>query len=536
HAHIAGIAPGTRYGLRAHGPDDPGDGRPFNPAKLLVDPYARALDGPLRSDGLMSGFTTGPDGAQLIDRRDSAAVVPKGIVAASVPGPDPRANRPGHPLSELIIYEAHVKGISAAHPDVPPELRGTYAGMAHPAILQHLRALGVNAVELLPMQAFLDDQYVVDKGLTNYWGYQPIGWFAPDPRYAHTDARAEFRALVHTLHEAGIEVICDVVYNHSGEGDERGPTLSLRGLDNRTFYRLDQDGRRYVDDTGTGNTLAVDRPPVLQLVLDSLRYWATEFGVDGFRFDLATTLGRTDDGFTPDGRFFTAVQQDPVLAGVKLIAEPWDLGPGGYQLGHFPHPFSEWNDRFRDDIRRLWRGEVTLGDADLGSRLLGSASVFDHSARSATSSINFVTAHDGFTLADLVSYEHKHNAANGEDDRDGHNDNHSDNLGVEGPTDDPLIGQARDRRVRGMLATLLVAQGVPMLLAGDEIGNSQDGNNNAYAQDNPIGWIDWSAPDTELFDVVRRLIDLRRRLPVLRQRTFRHGRERADGHRDAVWW
>lgn len=535
HAHIAGITPGARYGLRAHGPGEPGDGHPFNPAKLLIDPYARALDGPLRWDALMSGFTTGADDVRLIDRRDSAAVVPKGIVTAPPAGPDPRANRPGHALSELIVYEAHVKGISATHPDVPSELRGTYDGMAHPAIIDHLTALGVNAVELLPVQAFLDDQHVVSAGLANYWGYQTIGWFAPEPRYARTDARTEFRRLVHTLHEAGIEVICDVVYNHSGEGDELGPTLSLRGLDDSTYYRLGPPGY-YLNDAGTGNTLAVDRPPVVRLVLDSLRYWATEFGVDGFRFDLATTLGRTDEGFAPDGRFFTALRQDPVLAEVKLIAEPWDLGPGGYQLGNFPYPFGEWNDRFRDGVRRMWRGDASLGDDGLGALLLGSADLFDHSARPATSSINFVTAHDGFTLADLVSYRHKHNTANGEDDRDGHDDNYSDNLGVEGATDDPRITEARARRVRALLATLLVAQGVPMLLAGDEIGNSQGGNNNAYAQDNPIGWVDWSAPDTELFDFVRRLIDVRRRLPVLRQRAFLHGRVRADGCRDAVWW
>ena len=534
HAHLAGIAPGTRYGLRAYGPADPAAGLTFNPAKLLIDPYARALDGPLRWDPAMSGTAVDADGATAIDHRDSAAVVPKGIVTARVPGPDPHANRPGHPMSELVIYEAHVKGISATHPAVPPELRGTYAGMAHPAIIEHLTALGVNAVELLPVQAFLDDQYLVGKGLTNYWGYQPIAWFAPEPRYCRADAAAEFRYLVHTLHEAGIEVICDVVYNHTGEGDERGPTLSLRGLDNPVYYRLREAGR-YVDDTGTGNTVAANRQPVLQLILDSLRYWATEFGVDGFRFDLAAALGRTRHGFDADCRLLAALRQDPVLGGLKLIAEPWDLGPGGYQLGHFPYPFSEWNDRFRDGVRRVWRGDATLGDADLGSRLLGSASLVDHSARPATSSVNFVTAHDGFTLADLVAYSHKHNDANGEDNRDGHDHNHSDNLGVEGPSDDPAVIEARARRVRAVLATLLVAQGVPMLMAGDEFGNSQGGNNNAYAQDNPIGWLDWSAPDTELLGFVRTLIALRRRLPVLRQRTFLHGRQRADGQRDAVW-
>ncbi len=533
HAHVAGVGPGARYGLRAHGPQRPGEGLRFNPAKLLVDPYARALDGRLRWDPLMAGNVEGADDLTL-DERDSAPVVPKGIVIADPTGPDPAANRPGHALADLVVYEAHVKGISARHPEVPEDLRGTYEGMAHPAIVDHLVRLGVNAVELLPVQAFLDDQFLVEKDLSNYWGYQPIAWFAPDPRYARHDAVAEARHLVHTLHEAGIEVILDVVYNHTGEGDEFGPTLSLRGLDNGVFYRLVDVGRHYVNDTGTGNTLAVDRPTALRLVMDSLRYWVEQFGVDGFRFDLATTVGRTHKGFRPHGPFFSAIRQDPVLAQVKLIAEPWDLGPGGYQLGHFPPPFSEWNDRFRDGVRRAWRGE-SLGDADLGARLLGSANRFDHSSRPATASVNFVTAHDGFTLADLVSYAHKHNEANGEDNRDGHDENLSANLGVEGPTDDPAVLSARARRVRGMLATVLVAQGVPMLLAGDEIGNSQGGNNNAYAQDNEIGWIDWSDPDTQLCDLVTRLVALRRDLPVLRQSAFMHGHVRQDGHQDIAW-
>ncbi|MET1133877.1 MAG: glycogen debranching protein GlgX [Aeromicrobium sp.] len=533
HAHVSGVGAGARYGLRAHGPHRPGEGLRFNPAKLLVDPYAKALDRPLRWDELMSGHgATADDLAR--DDRDSAPVVPRGIVQGDLAGPDPTTNRPGHALADLVIYEAHAKGLTAAHPDVPEDVRGTYAGLASPAVLDHLSTLGVNAVELLPVQAFLDDRFLVAKGLRNYWGYQPIAWFAPEPRYARTDAVAEFRHAVHALHEAGIEVIVDVVYNHTGEGDELGPTLSLRGLDNTAYYRLTDGGRRYIDDTGTGNTLAVDRPPVLRLVLDSLRYWVEVLGVDGFRFDLATTLGRTDKGFRPHGPFFTAVGQDPVLATVKLIAEPWDLGPGGHRLGRFPHPFSEWNDRFRDGVRRAWQGR-SLGSADVGARLLGSADLFDHGSRAATASVNFVTAHDGFTVADLVSYAHKHNEANGEDNQDGHDENFSDNLGVEGPTDDPVVLAARGRRVRGLLATVLVSQGVPMLLAGDELGNSQGGNNNAYAQDNPVGWIDWSAADKELFDLVSRLVRVRRDHPVLRQRTFMHGRERADGHRDIVW-
>ncbi len=536
HAHVAGVPVGMRYGLRVDGPDRPGEGMRFNAHKLLIDPYARMLDRPVRWDPLMSGVEPGPDGDPVMDVRDSAPVVPKGVVVGAAAAPDPAANRPHHALADLVIYETHLKGISATHPDVPEEIRGTYSGMAHPAIIGHLTSLGVNAVELLPVQAFLDDRHLVERGLTNYWGYQPIAWFAPEPRYACRlrDAESELRSLIHTLHEAGIEVIVDVVCNHNGEGDEHGPTLSLRGLHNTGYFRLLDDGHHHVNVTGTGNTLRVEHPMVLRLVLDSLRHWVQHYGVDGFRFDLATTVGRTAHGFDPTGAFFQAVRQDPVLAGVKLIAEPWDLGLGGYQLGHFPHPWSEWNDRFRDAVRRAWRGDP-LGQVGLPSALLGSASLFDRSHRDATASINFVSAHDGFTLADVVSYARKHNEANLEDNGDGHDDNHSDNFGVEGPSDDEQVRSGRARRVRGMLTTLFVSQGVPMLLAGDEIGNSQNGSNNAYAQDNDIGWIDWSSRDAELLDFVRRLIDVRGRLPVLRQRTFRHGHERGDGRRDVVW-
>lgn len=544
HARVSGIPAGTRYGLRAHGPDDPAHGLIFNPAKLLVDPYARAVESPLRWDPLMSGDTdTGS-----ADSADSAPVVPKCIVtaAAASGSPDPAANRPHHDATDLVVYETNLRGLTATHPGVPEELRGTYAGASSPAVIGHLTSLGVTAVEFLPLQGFIDDRHLVEIGLSNYWGYQPLTWFAPEPRYARGQdgaaARDELRTTVHTLHEAGIAVFVDVVYNHSGEGDGHGPVLSLRGLNNPGYYRLtggtdggDGAPPAYVNDTGTGNTLAVDRPMVLTMVLDSLRYWATEFGIDGFRFDLAATVGRTAHGFDPQAAFFQAVNQDPVLSQLTLIAEPWDLGPGGYVMGGFPHPWSEWNDRFRDCVRQSWRSS-SLGQAEIGSRLLGSAGQFEHSGRAATSSVNFVTAHDGFTLADLVSYDHKHNEANGEDGRDGHNDNHSDNLGVEGPTDDPDILAARARRVRGILATLLVSQGIPMLLAGDETGNSQGGNNNAYAQDNPTGWVDWSDPDTELLELTRRLIDVRRRLPVLRQSAFLHSRERADGHRDVSWY
>ncbi|MGK0741464.1 glycogen debranching protein GlgX [Leucobacter sp. Z1108] len=538
HAHITGVGIGARYGLRADGPYLPAEGLRFNPNKHLIDPYARALDGTLHWDPLLSGYDAA-DGSDLtFDARDSAPVVPKCVVTDAHPGrstaPDPASNRPHHALPDLVMYEAHVKGISAAHPGVPEHLRGTYAGMAHPAIIDHLVALGVNAVELMPVQAFFDDQFVVERGLKNYWGYQPIAWFAPEPRYAHRDAEAELRHLIYTLHEAGIEVIIDVVFNHTGEGDELGPTLSYRGLHNRGYYRLLDQGRHYVNDTGTGNTLAVDQPMVLRLVLDGLRHWAQHYGVDGFRFDLAATLGRTAHGFDSAGAFFQSVQQDPVLSTVRLIAEPWDLGPGGFQLGHFPLPWAEWNSHFRDGVRRAWKGDP-LGQVNLGSILLGSAVLFDHSGRDTTASVNFITAHDGFTLADLVSYSEKRNEANLEENRDGHDANHSDNLGFEGPSDDHTVVSARARRVRGMLATLLLSQGVPMLLAGDEIGNSQGGNNNAYPQDNELGWVDWTSPDTELLDLVRSLTEVRRRLPVLRQRRFLHGALRQDGHQDVVW-
>lgn len=534
YAHISGVEAGCRYGLRVHGPHQPASGYRFNPHKLLLDPYVCAVEAPLRWDPLMSAYAVGPEDDLTLDDRDSAPVVPKGIVTGEAAGPDPTVNRPGHRLEDLVIYEAHVKGLTAIHPEVPEELRGTYAGMAHPVIIEHLQRLGINAVELLPLQTFIDDEFLLSRGMRNYWGYQPIVWCAPEPRYALADAEAELRQLVHSLHEAGIEVILDVVYNHTGEGDELGPTLSLRGLHNTGYYRLLDGGRHYVNDAGTGNTVSVDQPMTLRLVLDSLRHWASRFGIDGFRFDLATALGRTDQGFDPAAAFFQAVQQDPVLSQVKLIAEPWDIGPGGYQLGHFPHPWSEWNDRFRDGVRRAWRGDAE-GKTDIGSRLLGSAGQFDHSARSTTASVNFLTAHDGFTLADVVSYSQKHNEANGEGGQDGHNDNYTDNLGAEGPTDDPEILAARARRVRGMLATLFVAQGVPMMLAGDEVGNSQHGNNNAYCQDGPIGWVDWSNQDQELTQLVSRLTEIRRRFPVLRQRAFLHGEQRLDGHPDVLW-
>ncbi len=414
-------------------------------------------------------------------------------------------------------------------------LRGSYLGLASDPVLEHLNRLGVTAVELLPVQAFVDDRFLIQKGLRNYWGYQTIGFFAPEPRYMARGEIWEFQTMVRRFHAAGIEVILDVVYNHTGEGDELGPTLAFRGFDNRSYYRLREGGRYYINDTGTGNTLNLTQPMVLRMVMDSLRYWVEEMHVDGFRFDLASVLGREAHGFDPNGGFFDAIRQDPVLSRVKLIAEPWDIGPGGYQLGAYPHPFLEWNDRFRDGVRRFWRGDAGLAP-DLAKRILGSSERFDHAGRAATSSVNFITAHDGFTLQDLVSYTMKHNLANGEDNRDGHSDNHSDNFGVEGASKLPTVRAARDLRRRNLLATLLLSQGTPMILAGDELGNSQQGNNNAYAQDNEIGWVDWAHEEPEFTDFVARLIALRRSRPVLRQKRFLHAKPRAcDGLPDVIW-
>jgi isoamylase len=535
HMRVPGLMPGALYGYRAYGPYQPEAGHRFNPNKLLIDPYARALEGRLRWSDALMGYKVGSPRADLsFDTRDSAFAVPKSVVVdpAFLWGDD---TAPRHPLTETVIYEAHVKGLTALHPGVPQAQRGTVLGLCSDAVLDHLVKLGVTAVELLPIHAFIDDRFLVTRGLRNYWGYQTIGFFAPEPRYLGRNGIREVQTMVHRLHSAGIEVILDVVYNHTGEGDELGPTLSLRGLDNRSYYRLSGGGRNYANDTGTGNTLDLTHPMVLRMVMDSLRYWMEVFHIDGFRFDLASVLGREPGGFDPQGGFFDAIRQDPVLARVKLIAEPWDLGPGGYQLGSYPHPFLEWNDRFRDGVRRFWRGEAGF-TPDLAARLLGSSDRFDHSGRAATSSVNFITAHDGFTLDDLVSFTVKRNLANGEDNRDGHSDNHSDNLGVEGPTDDPQVLAARALRKRNMLATLMLSQGVPMLLAGDELGHTQHGNNNAYAQDNETSWIRWDGADMGLAAFVARLVALRRAHPVLRQKRFLHARPRpVDGLPDVIW-
>ena len=533
HVHVGGLTPGTLYGYRVHGPYVPEQGHRFNPHKLLIDPYARALHGRLRwSDALMGYKVGSPRGDLAYDTRDSAFAVPKSVVAdTSFNWGDDRAPRVA--MADTVIYEAHVGGLTMLHPRVEKGLRGGYLGLASDAVIEHLHKLGVTTVELLPVQAFVDDRFLISKGLRNYWGYQTIGFFAPDSRYMSRGQVWEFQQMVRRLHAAGIEVILDVVYNHSGEGDEWGPTIAFRGLDNRSYYRLLDGGRFYVNDTGTGNTMNLIHPMVLRMVMDSLRYWVEVMHVDGFRFDLATVLGREAGGFDPSGGFFDTIRQDPVLARVKLIAEPWDIGPGGYQLGAYPHPFREWNDRFRDGVRKLWRGEAGMMP-DLAKRLLGSAERFDHDGRAATSSVNFLTAHDGFTLEDLVSFTVKRNLANGEDNRDGHSDNHSDNLGVEGPTEDPVILAARALRKRNLLTTLMLSQGVPMLLAGDEFGNSQQGNNNAYAQDNDIGWLQWR--DDPLTGFVARLTELRRNHPVLRQRRFLHAKPRPhDGLPDVIW-
>lgn len=533
HGHVEGLRPGQKYGFRMHGPYRPHEGHRFNARKLLIDPYAKRLTGrPAAHDALM-GYRVGHHDADLsFDRRDSAQHMPKSVVVdPSFAWGDDRALH--RPLSETVIYEAHVKGLTAGRTDIGH--RGSYLAMASEPVLDHLTRLGVTAIELLPVHAFADDRFLTDRKLTNFWGYMSYGFFAPEPRYMQTGDIGEFQQMVARFHKAGIEVILDVVYNHTAEGNELGPTLSFRGLDNASYYRLAEDRRFYVNDAGTGNVLNLDSPFTLRLVMDSLRYWVEVMHVDGFRFDLASVLGRTRGVFDRDAPLFRAIRQDPVLNRVKLIAEPWDIGSGGYQLGAYPAPFAEWNDRYRDQIRGFWRGDQGL-IGKLAKRVAGSAARFDHDGRPATSSVNFVAAHDGFTLMDTVSFNDKHNEANGEENRDGHNHNLSDNMGAEGPTDDPAITAARDRRRRNLIATLMLSQGTPMLLAGDELGNSQGGNNNAYAQDNPTGWVDWDGADPAFLDFVRRVIAFRRAHPILRQKRFLHSQPREqDGLPDLFW-
>ncbi len=542
HGYLAGIRPGHLYGYRVHGPYDPERGHRFNPAKLLIDPYARALAGALRWTDEIFGYRLNhPEEDLSRDDRDSAPFVPKSVVVDGAF--DWGGDRPPHrPWHQTVIYEIHVKGFTAQHPGVPPALRGAYAGLASPAALEHLVALGVTAVELLPVYHHVDERALVARGLTNYWGYNPIAFFAPEARYASTGARGEqvteFKRMVKALHQAGIEVILDVVYNHTAEGNHLGPTLCFRGIDNEAYYRLRPDRPRYYADyTGCGNTVNMRQPRAIQLLMDSLRYWVLEMHVDGFRFDLASALAREAHDVDRLSTFFEVIDQDPVISQVKLIAEPWDLGEGGYQVGHFPPGWAEWNGRYRDAFRRYWRGDPGQV-AELAYRLTGSSDLYQSDGRRPYASVNFITAHDGFTLADLVSYTAKRNEANGEDNRDGTDDNLSWNCGAEGPADDPAILALRERQQRNFLATLLLSQGVPTLCGGDEIGRTQRGNNNAYCQDNELSWFDWDLDERalRLLAFTRRLVGLRHEHPEFHRRKFFQGRPLcAAGMKDLVW-
>jgi isoamylase len=541
HGYLPNARTGQIYGYRAYGPYQPQDGHRFNPYKLLLDPYARQLAGTLRWTDALFGYRLKSPRADLsFDRRDSAPSMPKAVVTDDMfDWGDDRP--PNTQWSKTVIYEMHLSGMTKRRHDIRANERGTFAALADPATIKHLRTLGVTAVELMPIHAFVHDRQLVERGLKNYWGYNSIGFFVIQPHYLSDGSGSEMRVAVRRLHAAGIEVILDVVYNHSAEGSEFGPTLSFRGLDNANYYRLVPDNRRqYINDTGTGNTLNLSHPRVLQMVMDSLRYWVTSFHVDGFRFDLGVTLGREASGFDPGCGFFDALRQDPVLTRVKLISEPWDVGPGGYQLGRHPPGFAEWNDRFRDSTRRFWRGDAGQRP-EFAARLAGSGDLFDRHARRPWASMNYVASHDGFTLADIASYTQRHNEANGEGNQDGLAENYSANWGVEGPTDDKTIIELRARICRAMLASVMFAHGTPMLLAGDEFGRSQGGNNNAYCQDNEISWLDWSMSETpqgrQLIHFVSRLIALRLEHTALRSRHFLHGhREPAPGVFDIAWF
>ncbi|MGW3961785.1 glycogen debranching protein GlgX [Amycolatopsis sp. NPDC005003] len=544
HGYLTGVGPGQEYGFRVHGPHDPAGGLRCNPAKLLLDPYAKAVTGRVDWDESVFGYRFGRPEERNDD--DSAAHTVRAVVVN--PYFDWANDRPPKvPYNETVVYEAHVRGLTQLHPDIPEELRGTYSGLAHPVMVEYLKTLGVTAVELMPVHQFLHDHALIERGLANYWGYNTIAYFAPHNEYAASILPAtpgsevhEFKAMVRTLHEAGIEVILDVVYNHTAEGNHLGPTLSMRGIDNQAYYRLvENDPQYYMDYTGTGNSLNVRQPHTLQLIMDSLRYWVTEMHVDGFRFDLAATLAREFYDVDRLATFFDLVQQDPVVSQVKLIAEPWDVGPGGYQVGNFPPLWTEWNGAYRDTVRDFWRGEpATLGE--FASRITGSSDLYQSDGRRPFASINFVTAHDGFTLTDLVSYNEKHNEANGEDGRDGADDNRSWNCGAEGPTEDEKVLDLRARQRRNLIATLLLSQGVPMILHGDELGRTQQGNNNAYCQDNELSWVDWSLLERnrELFEFTSGVVSLRHRHPVFRRRRFFAGRpiRRGDELRDIAWF
>jgi glycogen operon protein len=538
HCYLPGVGPGQHYGYRVYGPYAPEIGSRFNPSKLLIDPYAKAIDGAVdwrAANTLPYVPGSGADDADLtIDESDSAPAIPKCVVIdPSFEWEDDEVVRPRTPLNETVIYELHVKGFTELREGVREDLRGTYGGLASPDAIEYLKSLGVTAVELLPVHHIIDESFLADRGLTNYWGYSSIGYLAPHSLYAATgDQVREFKGMVKALHRAGIEVILDVVYNHTAEGNHLGPMLSFRGVDNPSYYRLVPDTPRfYMDYTGTGNTLNPVHPSVLRLIMDSLRYFVTECHVDGFRFDLASALAREFYDVDRLSAFFDVIHQDPVLSQVKLIAEPWDVGPGGYQVGNFPILWSEWNGIYRDTMRDFWRGEATV--AEFASRFGGSADLYQSDGRKPFASVNFITAHDGFTLRDLVSYEHKHNDANGESNRDGTDDNRSWNCGVEGPTDDPGINALRARQQRNLLATLLLSQGVPMLLGGDEWGRSQGGNNNAWCQDNEVSWCNWDSCDAELLEFARQLIELRRSHPVFRRTRFFDG---TGEQLPDVWW
>lgn len=538
HGYLPEARPGMLYGYRVYGPYDPSRGHRFNHHKLLLDPYAKALAGKLRWTDAHYGYRIGSHREDLaFDRRDNAAAMPKCVVleSAFTWGDD---HRPAVPWTETVFYELHVKGFTMQHPGVSPALRGTYSGLAAPVAIDYLRDLGVTTLELLPVHAFVDDRRLVEAKLRNYWGYNSIGFFAPEPRYLLGGDPNEFKTMVKHLHQAGIEVVLDVVYNHTAEGNHLGPTLSFKGIDNASYYRLADDKRYYEDVTGTGNTLDLQHPRVLQMVMDSLRYWVEEMHVDGFRFDLAPALAREDSGYRRDAAFFKTIQQDPVLSRVKMIAEPWDLGPDGYQLGNFPPGWSEWNGKYRDAVRRFWRGDQGVLP-ELVTRLAGSSDAFAHNGRHPRASINFVTVHDGFTLNDLVSYNEKHNEANHEHNRDGADDNLSWNCGVEGPTHDPEIVNLRERQKRNFFATLLLSLGVPLILAGDEHGRTQRGNNNAYCQDSEISWVDWSAlspRDLALEEFVKMMLRMRHQHPAFkRDRFYRGAPIDADGHKDIAW-
>ncbi len=542
HCYLPDVGPGQRYAYRVHGPYDPRRGHRCNPAKLLLDPYGKAVDGQVRQHQALYSYLPGSAGRGALNSADSAPFVPRNVVINPYFdwAGDQRLRTPYH---ETLIYEAHVRGLTLRHPGVPAELRGTYAGLASSPVIEHLQRIGVTAIELMPVHQAVAEPVLTERGLTNYWGYNTIGFFAPHQRYgaaasAHGHV-AEFKAMVKTLHQAGIEVILDVVYNHTAEGAELGPTLSFRGIDNAAYYRLaDDDPSVYLDYTGCGNSLNVRHPHTLQLIMDSLRYWIDEMHVDGFRFDLASALARELHDVDRLSAFFDLVQQDPLVSQVKLIAEPWDVGEGGYQVGRFPPLWTEWNGKYRDTVRDYWRGEPGRLP-ELASRLTGSSDLYETSARRPVASVNFVTCHDGFTLSDLVSYDAKHNEANGERNRDGSDDNRSWNCGTEGPSDDQEINALRQRQIRNFLVTLFLSQGIPMLLAGDELGRTQLGNNNSYCQDNEISWVDWdaAAKHGDLIDFVAALSTLRKAHPVFRRRRFFSGLagDSADGQRDIVW-